>query len=294
MAFQNEYENTYTKQKTSFKVFRDTLIALAGFATEDENLLRDIWTASEGYITSGIDLGLIPDILAGSTDAPQSYKNYVINFNKIKGNNTGITTIAELNQARTTYKQVLSRYGLNDIANNATADQFLINNVSAAEAAARMETAFNAVKYADAALKEQLKTFYPSLTDNDIAKSILGVGKSVAELQQQINVAGIKAESATAGLQSTLDANQLAAQGVTRAEARTGFQNVASSLANAQGAAARAGQDATTIQTELEKEQLLGMKSKRRAQLAAREQGLMAGQSGAGQSALSKSSVGKF
>jgi hypothetical protein len=293
MAFQNEYTDKNNKV-TSYQVFRDLLVSLVGFSNEDENLLRDIWTASEGYIVEGVDFGLIPDVLAGSTSAPQSYKNYLANFDKIKGNTTGITTIKELNQARSSYKSLLSYYGMTDIANNSTADQFLIGNVSPEEASARLQTAFNAVKYADAALKEQLKTFYPSLTDNDIAKSILGVGKTVAELEQQINVAGIKAESATAGLQSTLDAAQLAAQGVTRAEARTGFQNVAGSLANAQAAATRAGQDASTIQTELEKEQLLGMKSKRRAQLAAREQGLMAGQSGAGQSALSKSSVGKF
>ena len=290
----NEYTNKKTGAVTSYQTFRDILVSLVGFSAEDEVLLRDIWNSSEGYISEGVDLGLIPDVLAGSTNAPQSYKNYLANFDKIKGNTTGITTIAELNQARESYKTLLSYYGMTDIANNSTADQFLIGNISPQEAADRMQTAFNAVKYADAALKEQLKTFYPSLTDTDIAKTILGVGKTVGQLEQELNVAGIKAESATAGLQSTLDATQLAAQGVTRAEARTGFQNVAGSLANAQAAATRAGQDASTIQTELESEQLLGMKSKRRAQLAAREQGLMAGQSGAGQSALSKSSVGKF
>ena len=290
----NEYTNKQTGAVTSYNVFRDILVSLVGFSAEDENLIRDIWNSSEGYISEGVDLGLIPDVLAGSNTAPQSYKTYLANFDKIKGNTTGITTIAELNQARKSYKQLLSYYGMNDIANNSTADQFLVGNISPQEAADRMQTAFNAVKYADTALKEQLKTFYPSLTDTDIAKTILGVGKTVGQLEQELKVSGIKAESATAGLQSTLNATELANQGVTRAEARTGFQNVAGSLAGAQGAATRAGQDATTIQTELEKEQLLGMKSKRRAQLAAREQGLMAGQSGAGQTALSKNSIGKF
>lgn len=279
---------------TSYQTFRDILVSLVGFSAEDENLLRDIWNSSEGYISEGVDLGLIPDVLAGSTAAPQSYKNYLANFDKIKGNTTGITTIAELNQARKSYKQLLSYYGMNDIANNSTADQFLVGNISPQEAADRMQTAFNAVKYADAALKEQLKTFYPSLTDTDIAKTILGVGKTVGQLEQELKVAGIGAAAATAGITSTIGAQELAAQGVTRQQAQQGFANVADSLANAQGAAIRAGQDASTIQTELEKEQLLGLRSKRRAQLAAREQGLMAGQSGAGQTGLSKSSVGKF
>lgn len=279
---------------TSYETFRDILISLAGFDVEDEGMLRDIWNASKGYLDDNVDIGLIPDVLAGSATAPQSYKNYIINFDKIKGNTTGITTIAELNQARRSYKQLLSYYGMNDIANNATADQFLIGNISPQEAADRMQTAFNAVKFADTALKEQLKTFYPSLTDVDIAKTILGVGKTVGQLEQELRVAGIQAEAATAGLQTTLGVEELAKQGVTREQARTGFQNVADSLAGAQAAAQRAGQDASTIQTELEKEQLLGLRSKRRAQLAAREQGMMAGQSGAGQTALSKTSIGKF
>lgn len=289
-----EYMNMKTGEVTSYQVFRDILVSLVGFSSEDEGLLRDIWDASESYIRENVDIGLIPDVLAGSTNAPQSYKNYIANFDKIKGSTTGITTIAELNQARRSYKQLLSYYGMNDIANNATADQFLIGNISPQEAADRMQTAFNAVKYADAALKEQLKTFYPSLTDVDIAKTILGVGKTVGQLEQELKVAGIQAAAATAGITTTLGAEELAKQGVTRQQAQQGFANVAGSLAGAQAAAARAGQDATTIQSELEKEQLLGLRSKRRAQLAAREQGLMAGQSGAGQTALSKTSIGKF
>lgn len=279
---------------TSYETFRDILISLVGFSKDDEAMLRDIWKSSEGYLADDVDAGLIPDILAGSPDAPQSYKNYIVNFEKIKGNTTGITTIAELNQARKSYKQLLSYYGMNDISNNATADQFLIGNISPQEAADRMQTAFNAVKFADAALKEQLKTFYPSLTDVDIAKTILGVGKTVGQLEQELKVAGIGAAAATAGITSTIGAQELAAQGVTRQQAQQGFQNIAGSLANVQAAAVRAGQDASTIQTELEKEQLLGLRSKRRAQLAAREQGMLAGQSGAGQTALSKNSIGKF
>lgn len=279
---------------TSYETFRDILISLAGFSAQDETMLRDIWNSSQGYLADEVSAGLIPDILAGSPDAPQSYKNFILNFDTIKKNNVGITTIAEFNQARNSYKTLLSYYGMNDIANNSTADQFLMNNVSVQEAADRMQTAFNAVKYADAALKEQLKTFYPSLTDADIAKTILGVGKTVGQLEQELKVAGIGAAAATAGITSTIGAQELAAQGVTRQQAQQGFANVAGSLAGAQAAASRAGQDATTIQSELEKEQLLGLRSKRRAQLAAREQGLMAGQSGASQTALQKNSLGKF
>lgn len=281
--------------KPAYEVFRDILVSLVGFdPNTDEQMIRDIYSASDIYFADRIDASAIPTLMAGSPNAPQSYKDYLGKYQAIKNKDTGITTIADFVGARNQYKQLLRMYGLTDIATNDSADKFLESGVSADEAAARMQVAYNAVVYADSALKEQLKTFYPSLTDKDIVANILGVGKSVAELQQQINVAGIKAEEATAGLQSTIGAEELAKQGITRAEARTGFQNVAGSLAGAQAAAQRAGQDASTIQTELEKEQLLGLRSKRRAQLAAREQAMMAGQSGAGQTALSKTSIGKF
>ena len=289
-----QVDTTKTK-KPAYEVFRDLMVSFVGFdLATDEQIIRDIYGASDIYFADNINAEVIPTLLAGSPTAPKSYQDYLGKYQAIKATDTGITTVADFVGARNEYKKLLRLYGLADIANNDSADKFLMNGVSADEAGVRMQVAYNAVVYADSELKKQLKTFYPSLTDKDIVANILGVGKSVAELQQQISIAGIKAEESTAGLQSTLNAAELVNQGVTRAEARTGFQNVAGSLAGAQAAATRAGQDATTIQTELEKEQLLGMKPKRRAQLAAREQGLMAGQSGAGQTALSKSSVGKF
>jgi hypothetical protein len=287
--------DTTITQKPAYEIFRDIMVSLVGFdLSTDEQMIREIYNVSDVYFAERISAEAIPTLLAGSPNAPKSYQDYLGKYQAIKAMDTGITTVADFVGARNEYKQLLRLYGLSDIANNDSADKFLMNGVSADEAGARMQVAYNAVVYADAELKKQLKTFYPSLTDTDIVANILGVGKTVAELQQQINVAGIRAEEATAGLQSTIGAEELAKQGLTRAEARKGFQNVAESLAGAQAAATRAGQDATTIQTELEKEQLLGLRSKRRAQLAAREQGLLAGQSGAGQTALQKNSIGKF
>ena len=117
---------------------------------------------------------------------------------------------------------------------------------------------------------------------------------TVAELQQQIGMSGIRAEAATAGLSGTLTAEELFAQGVTRDRARQGYQEVKATKGLAEAAATRAGQDAKTIQTELEKESLLGLRSKRRAQLAAREQAYFAGKSGTAQVSLGGSTSGAF
>lgn len=276
----------------AFDVFRDIITSLLGIT--DTAMLQDIYKASEKYLAEGISTSLIPDLLAGSPDAPASFKAFLGDFNKIKQLGVGVTTIAEFTRARNEYKSLMRYYGLSEYSSDAAADKFLMNQVSVDEAAARMDAAYNAIKYADEALKTQLKTYFPSLTDKDIVANILGVGQTVAELQKKIGVSGIRAESATAGLTGRLSAEELFAQGVSREEARRGYQEVKAQKPLAEAAATRAREDASTIQTELEKESLLGLRSKRRAQLAAREQAYFAGKSGTSQVSLGGSTSGAF
>ena len=276
----------------AFDVFRDIITSLLGIT--DTAMLQDIYKASEKYLAEDIDFSLIPDLLAGSPDAPESFKLFLGDFNKIKQLNVGVTTIAEFTKARNEYKALMRYYGLSDYSSDAAADKFLMNQVSVDEAADRMEVAYNAIKYADEALKTQLKTYFPSLTDKDIVANILGVGQTVAELQKKIGVSGIRAESATAGLTGRLSAEELFAQGVSRQQARQGYQEVKAQKPLAEAAATRAREDASTIQTELEKESLLGLRSQRRARLAAREQAYFAGKSGTSQVSLGGSTSGAF
>lgn len=276
----------------AFDVFKDILTSLLGIT--DEALLKDIWTASAKYFNAGIDPFMIPDLLAGSADAPESYKKFLGDFTKVKNLDIGVTTIAEFTRARNEYKSLLRYYGLSEVATDENADKFMLNAVSVQEADARMRVAFNAVKYADEALKEQLKTYFPSLSDKDIVASILGVGETVAELEKKISVSGIRAESATAGLTGRLSAEELYSQGVTRQQARQGYQEVKATTPLAEAAAIRASEDASTIQTELEKESLLGLRSQRRARLAAREQAYFAGKSGTTQVSLGGTTSGAF
>lgn len=276
----------------AFDVFKDVIGSLLNIT--DTTLLQDIYNASKKYLAEGIDTYLIPDILAGSADAPASFKAFLGDFTKIKSLNVGVTTIAEFTKARSEYKALMRYYGLDEYVSDASADKFLMNQVSVDEAANRMEVAFNAIKYADEALKQQLKTYFPSLSDKDIAANILGVGKTVAELQQQIGMSGIRAEAATAGIAGRLTAEELYSQGVTRERARQGYQEVAAATPLAEAAALRGREDASTIQTELEKENLLGLRSQRRARLAAREQSYFAGKSGTAQVSLGGSTSGAF
>lgn len=281
--------------RPAFEIFRDQLVSLVGFdATDDAQLIQDLYAASTPYYAEGIDTQVIPTLIAGSSNAPASYQKYLGDFQKIRKLDIGVTSLGDFVATRNAYKQLMKDYGLTDLANNDTADKFMMNQVSYNEAAQRLNVAFNAVNNADAALKAQLQAYYPSLNPTDIAKTILGVGKTVDELKTQIGTAEIKAEQATAGVQSTLSAEELYKQGVTRAGARAGYQELAQSLQPTTAAAERAGISTEQLQTELEKENLLGLASQRRKKIQKAEQNLFSGQSGTANISLGQSSVGRF
>lgn len=273
----------------------ETFIEYAALTGIPENIARDIFNASQVYRDEKVPVSDILDLMANSNTAPESYKNFITNFKEIKTKRPEITTVAEWMDARKQYKYYLQSFGLGDIATNEYADQFLNNGVSVNEAVDRLNTAYYAVINADSALKEQLKTYFPSVTNADLVKNILGVGKTTEELKKQIGMAGIQAEAATAGITSTLGASELYNQGVTREKAREGFQVIAQSGKAIEQAASRAGIGTEGLQTELEKEQLLGLASQRRKQAQAAEQNIFSGQSGtASNVSLNKSSAGAF
>lgn len=265
---------------------------LAGF--QDEAMMREVFNAATDYFANDANPNDVLDLMTVDNKAPESYKNYMANFVKIKQGTTGITTIAEYNASKMAYRNLFARYGMADVATNENIDKFLLNDVSVQEAADRIDTAFYRVKNADEALKAQLATNFPGVTDTDLMKNILGVGKTVGELEKQISVAGIKAESATAGIQPTLSAEELYKQGVDRGVARKGYQELKQSLGTTTAAAQRAGISVQDLQTELEKENLLGLASQRRKKIQTAEQNLFAGQSGAASISLGKSSAGQF
>lgn len=289
--------NPPTTQKMAYSVFRDILAGLAGFSPEDDNIFQELYNLADEYFSEGISPALIPDLLANRKDiatvAP-NFTKFLGDFQKIRQQDIGITTVADLNTARSTYKTVMRRYGLDEYVSNATADQFLANGVSATEAAARLETAFNAVNNADEALKEQLRVYYPSLQPKDIAATMLGIGKTVDQLQKEISIAGIRAEQQLAGFQSTLSAEDVAAQGVSRGQARQGFQQTALEAQTYTAAAQRAGISAVDLQKELESENVLGLASQRRKKIQQAEQNLFSGTSGTANVSLSRSPAGNF
>ncbi len=280
--------------QTNSTVFKDTLNLLLG-GMVDKGVLNELWDAYYGkYIDSDVSIDLIPDLLVGS-DATPKFNTEFAGYLKIKSNPndvTGITTLADFVNARQSYKDTFASYGLSELATNENIDKFLEGNVSVVEAQARMASAYQAIQNADMTLKKQMGDL--GLSDKDLAKALLTGKQGAVELEDRIKTANVRAAEVDAGIKSILGAQELARQGVSRSEAAQGLSVTKLQLPGYEAEAQRQGQDAKTIQSELEKENILGLASQRRKKLQQTAGSRFSGTSGTMQSSLGKSAAGSI
>jgi hypothetical protein len=152
----------------------------------------------------------------------------------------------------------LSSYGSTFQALNTqeNINKFISGDVAADEVGRRIDNAYYAIKTADTALQEQIKSQFPSLNDDDLALSLL------------------------TGYTPTSNLEDLAKQGVTRADALKGFQQVTRERTGIQQASRMFGGTAPT-QAELEAEALgTGGESTSAKRLRSQARAQFSGQSG--------------
>jgi hypothetical protein len=138
------------------------------------------------------------------------------------------------------YKQVLASAGLPaSTMDKAYLGQLIAADVSPAEVQMRVNAATDAVNNEDAFVIQQLQSQY-GLTKGQIALHLLDPATAAPVIQQQVQAAKVGAEAARAN--ANIDqqyAMQLAAQGVTQAQAAQGFGNIANQLPGTQALANR-------------------------------------------------------
>jgi hypothetical protein len=245
------------------------------------------------FVEDSISKGYTAETISALLPQTEAYKT------RFKGNEgrlaAGLAAYspAEYLQAEDTYAEILNRFNLGALA---TRDQFadlISNRKSASEVADLVQNVYFRIQNADPALREQLNTLKigAGLTDADLAQALLSGREGAQTLKQKIAGAEVGAEAATRGL-SAIRAQELANLGVTREQARTGFEairqtqptyeklsdiyNRAAAPATKEAAAIRSGQ----FQQELEKEQFQGLRSEERARLAQQEQAAFMGSAG--------------
>ena len=195
------------------------------------------------------------------------------------------------------YRQALRAYGLKQFDTDDYVSQFIANDISANELSNRIVTAVQRVQNADPAITSQLREFY-NIGQNDLVAYVLDPNQQFQKIERQVQAAEIGVAAARQGITAGVQvAEQLAAQGVTKAEAQKGYATIADILPDAKKLSDIYG---TTLegydlgQAEQEVFNQLASAQRRRQKLTQREIAAFGGSSGTNKTSLTTSSVGQF
>jgi len=131
------------------------------------------------------------------------------------------------------YRQIIRAYGLKDFDNDNYVNQFISNDVSPEELSNRVVTAVQRVKNADPAITATLRDFY-GIGQNDLVAYVLDPNQTFQKIERQVAAAEIGTAARKQGLEAGVNvAEQLAAQGITQAEAQRGYSTIADVLPGA-------------------------------------------------------------
>jgi hypothetical protein len=195
------------------------------------------------------------------------------------------------------YRQILRAYGLKQFDTDAYVQQFIANDIATTELSNRVVTAVQRVQNADPAVLATLRGYY-GISDNDLVAYVLDPNQQFQKIERQVAAAEIGAAAGLQGLTAGVTvAEQLAAQGITKAQAQKGYATIADILPTAEKLSdIYKGTLDEYRQSEAEQEvfnTLASAQRKRRA-LAEREIATFAGGSGLSKTALDQTARGSF
>jgi hypothetical protein len=195
------------------------------------------------------------------------------------------------------YRQVLRAYGLKQFDTDEYVSQFIANDVSATELSNRVVTAVQRVQNADPAISQQLRDYY-GIGQADLVAYVLDPNQQFQKIERQVAASEIGVAAGRQGLKAGVSvAEQLAAQGVTQAEAQKGYATIADILPTAEKLSDIYG---TTLegygQSEAEQEVFNSLASaqRKRQKLTQREIAAFSGAAGTNKTSLTTSSVGQY
>lgn len=243
--------------------------------------------------------------IAGATEAtitlqlqetPEYQQRFAANADRLK-KGLSVLTPAEYVNVEDSYRQVLRAYGLKQFDNDAYVRQFIANDMSPTELSNRVVTAVQRVQNADPAIINQLKQYY-GIGASDMVAYVLDPEQQFQKIERQIAASEIGVAAGRQGLTAGVSvAEQLAAQGVSQAEAQKGYATIADILPTAEKLSDIYG---TTLgeyrQAEGEQEVFNSLASaqRKRQKLTAREIAAFSGASGTNRTSLTTSAVGQY
>jgi hypothetical protein len=261
--------------------------------------------AVRGYMVEDLD----PDLIPGRLLETEAYKQRFSGNQGRIAKGLGAYSPREYLQAEETYRNLLESSGLQELANQSTFGTLIGGAVSPVEVQDRIQNVFNKIDNADDTLKSQLGRYFsqygiadPNVQRAQVASALLTGETSSLALERQLKKAQLRAGAAMARYdvaEPTIESlqQQLEAQGVSNVygAAQAGFKSLAEVQPNVSKLAELYGGGPTpSLQTELEQEAFLGLKSQRRKKLEERELSEFSGQSGTSQVSLARSSTGQI
>ena len=195
------------------------------------------------------------------------------------------------------YRQILRAYGLRQFDNDNYVTQFIANDISSAELSSRVQLAVQRVQNADPSVLNTLTKFY-GIGTTDLVAYALDPDTQFQKIERQVAAAEIGAAAGLQGIQPGVAvAEQLAAQGVTQAEARKGYATIADILPGATKLSQIYGnvmEGYGLAEAEQEVFNSLASAQRKRRGLLEREVAAFAGTSGLGKTSLSTAVGGTF
>jgi len=258
---------------------------------------------------------LIPDIKRfmeeglGSNQAAVELKKTTAYINRFRGNeirrSSGLNVLSEAEylQLENSYNETLRAYGQQGffgvdrkVSQSKMAD-IIGNDISATEFKDRVDAVVTRVYNSDPTVKSTLKTFY-NIGDEDLIAYFLSPKETLPKLQEKVLSAEIGSEALKQNLLTDVtSATALAKLGITKAQAREGYQGIANVLPTTTKLGQIYGEEGINYTQKTAEEEVFGQlesAKRKRLKLAEKEVGTFSGASGLARGALSTNKSSAF
>lgn len=133
-------------------------------------------------------------------------------------------------KAEKEYEKIFLSYGAKNLANRDYYATLIGNSMDAVDVTQRLNLAYDRLQ-ATPDVKDAFKKFYGAVTDGDILSAMLDPVTQVPQLEQKVKAAEIGGAALAQKLDTSLArATELAAMGVTGAQAQTAYQTIGMKL----------------------------------------------------------------
>lgn len=245
----------------------------------------------------------------GSNQAAVELRKTTAYINRFRGNEirraAGLNVVSEATylELENSYNETLRAYGLQGyfgvdrkVSQSKMAD-IIGNDISATEFKDRIDTVVTRVNNSDPNIKATLKSFY-GIKDDDLVKYFLNPKENLPKLQEKVLSAEIGSEAIKQNLLTDVtSASALAQLGITKAQAREGYQGIANVLPTATKLGQIYDEDGVTYTQKTAEEEVFGQlesAKRKRLKLAEKEVGTFSGASGLARGALGSGKSSAF